>query len=109
VPICSYVVFPAPGRTDVLARTLGDFEGCTVEVAENREMLLLVTETSSPEADRVLRTRVEAEPDIEALVLAFGEIDPETEEGDPVAGAREAERAGLRLPVLDAHGPEEMR
>lgn len=100
MPVCSYVVFPREGRTGPLARTLAALDGCEVEVAENREMLLLVTATDSPEDDRTLRARVESEPDIECMVMAFGEIDPETEMRDPMAEARAAEKGGRSLPVL---------
>lgn len=93
MPVCSYVVFPEPGRTHPLARTLAEIPGCEVKTAENREMLLLVTSTESAAEDRALRERVEAERDIQALVMAFGEIDPETEERDPVAALRGRERS----------------
>lgn len=94
MPICSYVVFPEAGRGERVARSLGALEECQVEAAENREMLLLVTVTESPDEDRALRQRVESEEGIECMVMAFGEIDPETEERDPVATARASEGAG---------------
>lgn len=101
MPVCSYVVFAETGRSADLARRLEGIPGCEVERAENRDLLLLVTDTATPEADHALRTRVEAEPGIQAMVMAFGEIDPETEQADPVAAARALERGGTPLPVLD--------
>ena len=105
MPVCSYVVFPRTGCSAPLARRLEALDGCTVAVAENREILLLVTATERPEADRALRARVESDPDIECLVMAFGEIDPETEERDPVKAARAAEGGGRELPVVSGGGP----
>jgi nitrate reductase NapAB chaperone NapD len=92
VPVCSYVVFPEDGRTTPLLHTLNQLPGCEARAAENREMLILVTSTDTAEADRALRERLEAERDIQCLVMAFGEIDPETEEADPVAALRRRER-----------------
>jgi nitrate reductase NapAB chaperone NapD len=99
VPVCGYVVIPEDGSGRTLARKLAGFPGCDVARAENRELLLLVTDTPGAEEDRALRRRLEAMDGIRALVLAFGEIDPETSQGDPLQ--KEGRPRGRRLPVLD--------
>jgi hypothetical protein len=45
--------------------------------AQSHELLLLVTETDSAEADQALRRRIEAWADVASLVLTFGHLDPE--------------------------------
>lgn len=109
MPVCSYLVIPEEGQGPHLARRLGELPGCDVVQARNREVLLLVTDTPGPAEDRRLRSRIEALPGIQALVLSFGEIDPETEEADPVQASRREERRGpdapkRRLPVVDPGG-----
>jgi hypothetical protein len=71
-------------------------EGCEVVPALNSDLVLLVTTTPDPTVDRDLRSRIESLPGVEALLLTFGEIDPDTPLGDPVAEAREEITLPLR-------------
>jgi nitrate reductase NapAB chaperone NapD len=99
MPVCSYLVIPEPDSGEALARNLAALRGCDVTRATNRDVLLLVTDTPGPEEDEELRRSLEAMDGIRALVLAFGEIDPDTPEADPLARGRR--RRGRRLPVVD--------
>ncbi|HSM04543.1 MAG TPA: hypothetical protein VK858_07965 [Longimicrobiales bacterium] len=89
MPICGYVVVPRKGELAGTAEALSRLEGCEVFPAENEDLLLLVTETESLEADAILRRSLRQSPGIQALLLTFGEIDPDAPVGDPV---RELER-----------------
>lgn len=84
MPICSYLVIPVEGRREALLETLRSMDGCDVVPAENRHVLLLVTDTPTPEADQELRARIEALDGVESLLMTFGEVDPATELRDPV-------------------------
>jgi nitrate reductase NapAB chaperone NapD len=88
MPVCGYVVLPRPGALEDAARDLRRIEGCEVFPAENDDLLLLVTESDSVQDDQELRQRVNGVPGIQALLLTFGEIDPDTPMGDPVREAR---------------------
>jgi len=83
MPICSYLVIPREGAASGIAAGLGELPGCDVVAAREGDVLLLVTETESPAADRALRTRIEQLEGVRGLVLTFGEIDPERDERDP--------------------------
>lgn len=109
MPVCSYVVLPRPGGEDDLAEELSKIDGCEVVRARNAHVLLLVTTTDSFDADVRLRRQVEALPDIEALLMTFGEIDAEATVRDPLSrGAGRRRTAGRRHrpdsppPVTDA-------
>lgn len=102
MPICSYLVIPREGASEALAGRLASFPGCEVARPAGGEVLLLVTDTHTPREDEALRGRIEALPEVQALVLTFGEIDPETPLGDPVE-ASSNRRPGL--PVLPAVSP----
>jgi nitrate reductase NapAB chaperone NapD len=103
MPICSYLVIPAGGASEGLAARLAALPGCDVGRAENTDLLLLVTETEDPESDERLRSEVEGMAEVHALVLTFGEVDPDTPLADPVQASR---RRRPGLPVLGAdHGP----
>lgn len=111
MPICSYLVIPQPGAQEVLARRFNELPGCEVDRAQAGELLLLITDTGSWQDDEELRTRIESWPELQALILTFGEIDPETDLSDPLAISR-LRPAGL--PVLGhaseeepSHGPVE--
>lgn len=84
MPICGYLVVPRRGESDRTAGALRRIPGCEVFPAEQDDLLLLVTESESLEADASLRRRVEDVPGVEALLLTFGEIDPDSTIGDPV-------------------------
>lgn len=84
MPICGYVVVPRQGESTGTAEALSRIEGCEVFPAENEDLLLLITETDSLEADAALRRTLRRSPGIDALLLTFGEIDPDAPVGDPV-------------------------
>jgi nitrate reductase NapAB chaperone NapD len=108
--ICSYLVIPEEGASGRVAERLAALPGCDVVEAENRDVLILVTDTPGLEEESDLRREVEALDGIQGLLLTFGEIDPDAPIGDPVATAKRAdlgERVSLAehnrpLPVLDS-------
>jgi nitrate reductase NapAB chaperone NapD len=100
MPVCSYLVIPAPGALPRVEEALRALPGCDVTRAENRDLLLLVTDTPGPDEDAALRDRLEGTEGIHALILSFGEIDPDTAQGDPVGDGRRRRR----LPVVDPGG-----
>jgi nitrate reductase NapAB chaperone NapD len=98
MPVCSYLVMPDPGMADELEQRLAAIPGCDVASAENTPLLVLVTDTAGLEEERLLQERLEQVTGIRALVLTFGEVDPDTPVADPLAAAR---GGGRRLPVVD--------
>lgn len=106
MPVCSYLVVPRAGAGSEVARRMAALPGCDVTRAENRDVLLLVTDTPGPDEDRELRRTLESMEGIQALVLAFGEIDPDTPEADPIRDRdhRKKKRGSRRLPVVDPGG-----
>jgi nitrate reductase NapAB chaperone NapD len=104
--ICSYLVIPEDGALARVAERLGALPGCDVVSAENRDVLILVTDTPGLEEEGVLRRKVEALDGIQALLLTFGEIDPDAPIGDPVAigDPMAVGEHGRRLPVVESTG-----
>ena len=100
MPICSYLVISEDGASRRVAGRLAALPGCDVVQAENRDVLILVTDTPGLEAESALRQKVEALDGIQALLLTFGEIDPDSQIGDPIAVGEH----GRRLPVLTSTG-----
>ena len=82
---------------------LAGLPGSDVTRAENRDVLILVPETPGLEDESDLRMGVEAVEGIQALLLTFGEIDPDTDLADPVTVGG---MAGGALPLRPmAQGP----
>lgn len=73
--ICSYLVIPEPGGRASLSARLGALPGCETVPADNRDLLVLVTDTPDRKAEGELRARIEAMDGIQALILTFGEVD----------------------------------
>jgi nitrate reductase NapAB chaperone NapD len=94
MPICSYLVLSRPGRSQALAARLEARPECEVIQAQNADLLLLVTETEDLETDERLRAEIEAMGEVDALVLTFGEVDPDASLPDP-PGAAGKRRPGL--------------
>lgn len=75
MPICSYLVFPQSGTRQRLTEALVQLPGCEVFPADNRDdVMVLVTETKTPDDEDVLQNALKAMADIQCLVLTFGEI-----------------------------------
>lgn len=101
MPICSYLVIPERGAAERVERDLAQLSGCDVARARNRDLLILVTETPGLEEEEELRERVEGLEGIQALLLTFGEIDPETGLGDPVKVGKRRKKDRRALPIVD--------
>ena len=54
MPICSYVVNAAEGRFDVLLQELSAKPGCEAFPSDGGEVIVLVTDTPTKEADKQL-------------------------------------------------------
>lgn len=85
MPICSYLVITDEGEARTVSQRLAGLPSCASVAATNRDVVILVTETQSLEEEGELRSSVEAMPGIQALLMTFGEIDPDADLADPIA------------------------
>ena len=77
MPVKSYLVCAKPGGGGRLAKQLGGLPGCTIWPAENREALVVVTDTVSEDSDALLRHALEGLESLGSLTLvaAFAAAD----------------------------------
>lgn len=91
MPVCSYLVITERNRVDSVGSRLAAHPSCQITPARNRNVLLLVTETSDPEEERTVRKWVEETDGVVALALTFGEIQadpsPDGQRALPVVGS----------------------
>jgi nitrate reductase NapAB chaperone NapD len=77
MPVCSYLVIPEPGSTLSVLEQLRALPGCEATPAENREVIVLVTDTDDTEAEVTLARQIQAIDGILSTVLTFGDLDGE--------------------------------
>ena len=71
MPVCSYLVSPQPGSSTALQQRLEAIPTCTVYPAENHELMILLTDTTGPEAENELQEQLRQIPEIQCLALSF--------------------------------------
>ena len=79
MPICSYVVNAVEGRFDELARELSEKPGCEAYPSDGREVIVLVTDTPTKEADKKLYSELKDNDKISCIGISFADI-PEGED-----------------------------
>ena len=72
MPIKSYLVHPTEGKKAALANELSNMEQCEVVPAENEEVLILITETSSKQEEEELKEKLEQISDIKLMAMVSG-------------------------------------
>ncbi len=79
MPIKSYMIYPAEGRRRELVSVLTDLPGCEVIPAENKDVIILVTDTPDAKADEALENRLRNLKDLQFLALVAGYEESQTE------------------------------
>jgi nitrate reductase NapAB chaperone NapD len=69
MPIKSYLAHTHPNRASEAVRQLSALPGCTVAPAANRDILVLVTDTASEDAEAALRQQIDNAEAISTLTL----------------------------------------
>lgn len=75
--IKSYLAYPRTGQLADLVKDLSALAGCEVNPSENRDVVILVTETSNQEEEEKLEERLESLPSLANLTLVYGCRTPE--------------------------------
>ena len=73
--ICSYLVYPVKGKYKTLEKRLLSLPGCEVVPAENKDVLILVTETKGKAEENKLQKSLKQIKEIQCLALTFGSVD----------------------------------
>lgn len=72
MPVKSYLVIPKSGQKQQLLVELQDNSSCSVLSAENEEVIVLVTDTSSKQNEKELMDKLDNNNLIESLSLVSG-------------------------------------
>ncbi|SFS51518.1 hypothetical protein SAMN04487906_0644 [Zhouia amylolytica] len=72
MPIISYLAHPYKGKKDNLVQEISRVKGCEVIPAQNEELLIVVTETSSKQEEEILKAKLDAIPSMKLLTMVSG-------------------------------------
>ncbi len=79
MPITSYLAHPQEGKKSDLIDALTSFEDCEVIPAENKDVLVVVTETQDTEEEKKLKEKIEALDSLKLLALVSGFNTPQND------------------------------
>jgi len=72
MPIFSYLAYPEKDKKQQLIDDLSCEKFCEIKVAENEEVLILVTDTPDEETNKALQDRIKELDSLQSLSMTFG-------------------------------------
>lgn len=78
--IMSYLAYPTLNKKEILHQQLLKIPGCQVRCAENQDLLILITESNSPEEENQLQDRLQSVDSLDCLALVSG-FEEDNQEG----------------------------
>ena len=72
MPVFSYLAYPSPGQKEGLVEDLTALDYCEVMPAENKEVLILVTDTPDENQEKALQEKLKKLKSLESLAMTFG-------------------------------------
>ncbi|CAM1369654.1 hypothetical protein [Tenacibaculum xiamenense] len=78
MPIKSYLAHPHEGKKMELLKTISEIKECDVIPAQNKDVLIVVTETNSRVEEDVLKEQLETIPSLKLLAMVSGFNSPKS-------------------------------
>lgn len=72
MPIKSYLAHPEQGKKDELARALSAIDHCEVIPAENKDLIILITDTENNLEEELLKEKLDSIDSLELLAMVSG-------------------------------------
>jgi nitrate reductase NapAB chaperone NapD len=72
MPIFSYLAIPRDGARELLCSELARIEHCQIIPADNREVIVLVTDTPDESVEKELQKKLKGLQSLHSLSLSFG-------------------------------------
>ena len=72
MPVKSYLTYPKPGRLSEVVAALNSLDGCEVYPSTTHDVLILLTDTPTDDADTALEDALHQVPGIQCLALVSG-------------------------------------
>ncbi|MBU1343133.1 MAG: hypothetical protein KKE44_25775 [Proteobacteria bacterium] len=75
MPIFSFLAYPEKSMKDQLIKDLSEMQYCEVKPSENREVLILLTDTPDEETSKTLIDTIKDLKSLQSLSMTFGHTD----------------------------------
>ncbi len=72
MPIFSYLVYPEKDKKQQLINDLAREKFCEIKVAENEEVVILMTDTPDEETNKTLQDKLKELDSLQSLSMTFG-------------------------------------
>lgn len=72
MPIKSYLAHPLKGKKNELIESLSVLKNCEVIPSENKDLLIVITETENHSQDDLLKEKIEAIESLKLLAMVSG-------------------------------------
>ena len=72
MPIKSYLAHPYDGQKEILVKELSALENCEVIPAENKDVLIVVTDTNSKQEEDKIKEQLETIASMKLLAMVSG-------------------------------------
>ena len=76
MPVFSYLAYPKQGAKEQLIKDLASLDFCEATPADNKEILILVTDTPGDDQEKTLQKKLKELNSLESLGMTFGHVDP---------------------------------
>ncbi len=80
MPVFGYLAIPKPGAIETLRTELSTMPYCDVIPAENRDVIVLVTDTPDDTTERDLQEKLKSLSALQSLSMTFGHNDEQQPE-----------------------------
>ncbi|RJP76987.1 MAG: hypothetical protein C4522_16590 [Desulfobacteraceae bacterium] len=75
MPVFSYIAYPKPGAKADLLHHLSALEECHAAAAQEKDILVLVTDTPDEESEKRLQRKLKKIKSLQSLSMTFGHVD----------------------------------
>ena len=75
MPVFSYLAYPKQGAKEQLIKDLASLDFCEATPADNKEILILVTDTPGDDQEKALQKKLKKLNSLESLGMTFGHVD----------------------------------
>ena len=72
MPIKSYLAHPHQGKKEELIRDISNLEYCEVIPAQNKDLLIVITETDNKDEEKKLKEKLETIDSLKLLAMVSG-------------------------------------
>lgn len=75
MPVFSYIAYPVNGAKTKLLKDLKAMDYCEVEPADNKDILILITDTPDEKQEKILQQKLKNLKSLQSLGMTFGHTD----------------------------------